>query len=106
MMMIIIIDASYEGLITGFGCLSSLVGGDTVHKCYSVHEMKQSKQLAGYIFPSCISLAPSSSLVTAFDVQSLLKVSLCKLASTEEGNSWEYYCAWYQPRTLRKNLNY
>ena len=64
----------------------------------------ESKQLAGYIFACCIALAPSSPLLAGFGVQSLLAVSLCQLASTEDGNSWEYGCAWYQLRILSKKL--
>ena len=65
---------------------------------------RERKELAGYIFACCIALVPSSPLLVDFAVQSLLAVSLCQLASTEGGSSWEYGHAWHQPRILRKNL--
>ena len=43
-------------------------------------------------------------ILSGFAVQSLLAVPLFRLASTEEGSSWEHGCAWHQLRTLRKYL--
>ena len=49
---------------------------------YVVESMKWSerKQLAGYIFTCCLAQASSSPLLAGSVVQSLLAVSLCKLA--------------------------
>ena len=52
------------------------------------------KQLVDYIFACCIALAPSLSLLTGSEVECLLAVSLCELASMEVESSSEYDCAW------------
>ena len=62
------------------------------------------KQLTGYIFACYIRLTRSSPSLVGFAVQSLLVVSLCQLASTEEGNSWEYGCAWDQLKDLTQKF--
>ena len=59
-------------LITYFGCLPQLVGGDTSCQCSWAHEMKQQQKLAAYTVTRCITLVPSLSLMTTFAVQSLL----------------------------------
>ena len=51
---------------------------------------KKQLELADYIFPYCIALAPSSPLLTGFGVHSLLAGLLCQLASMEEVSSREY----------------
>ena len=67
-------------------------------------KFSKSKELVGYICARCIVLVLSLPLLTGFIVQSLLAVTLCQSASTEERNSWEYNCAWHQLRTLLKSL--
>ena len=52
------------------------------------------------MFGCCIALAPSLPLLTGFVVHCLLAVSLCQLASMEEGNSLEYGSAWHQLSTV------
>ena len=51
---------------------------------------KKQLELADYIFPYCIALAPSSPLLTGLGVHSLLAGLLCQLASMEEVSSREY----------------
>ena len=62
----------------------------------------ENKQLAGYIFACCITLASILPLSAGFAAQSLLAVSLCQLAILESGSSGEYGCAWQQVKTLPK----
>ena len=64
----------------------------------------ESKQLLGYIFTCCITLAPSSTLFAGFTIQSLILVLLCYLASRKEESSREYGFTWLQLRSLGKNL--
>ena len=66
--------------------------------------MKWEQKKAGFLFALCIALALSLPLLAGLAVHSLLVVSPCQLASTEEGSSWECDCAWDQLRTRRKYL--
>lgn len=59
---------------------------------------------ARYIFACYIAVAPSLHLLAGFVVHSLLAVLVCQLASRKEGSSWEYGAAWYELRTISKNL--